>query len=223
MRATIASLLQWDQLMEPGQRRTVLEDAYEQSERLLNLVEAQLIIAKLEAGGFQPTPVPVSLEETARQVERVLLNRYGDRVNAVKFQFPAQVADACCEAVHLEQALTNLIGNALEHAWATSITVTASDQGEWLEISVRDDGRGLPADRVETLFRRSPAGQHRARGGLGLGLYLCRLIVERSFAGRIWLEETGSQGSLFKFTVPAMAAAAPPSAGGQARRGKPQK
>lgn len=223
MRATIASLLQWDQLMEPRQRRSVLEDAYEQSERLLNLVEAQLIIAKLEAGGFQPTPVPVSLADTARQVERVLANRYGDRVNAVTFQFPTEIADARCEAVHLEQALTNLIGNALEHAWATSIVVTASDQGEWLEISVRDDGNGLPADRVETLFRRSPAGQHRARGGLGLGLYLCRLIVERSFSGRIWLQETGAKGSLFKFTLPAVPAAAPPSAHRPAKPGKRQK
>jgi two-component system phosphate regulon sensor histidine kinase PhoR len=204
MRATIASLLQWDQLMEPRQRRGVLEDAYEQSERLLNLVEAQLIIAKLEAGGFQPTPVPVSLKETGGQVERVLSNRYGERVSAVRFRFPARLADACCEPVHLEQALTNLIGNALEHAWATRIVVTARDQDGWLEVSVQDNGRGLPSDRVESLFRRAPAGQHRARGGLGLGLYLCRLIVERSFSGRVWLEQTGAKGSLFKFTVPAV-------------------
>jgi len=203
MRATIASLLQWNELMEPRQRRGLLEDAYEQSERLLNLVEAQLIIAKLEAGGFQPTLLPVSLKETARQVERVLSNRYGERVNAVKFQFHAGVIDAYCEPVHLEQALTNLIGNALEHAWATRIVVTTRQQGDWLEISVKDNGRGLPSDRVETLFRRSPAGQHRARGGLGLGLYLCRLIVERSFGGRLWLEQTGPKGSMFKLTVPA--------------------
>ncbi|MDQ6898132.1 MAG: GAF domain-containing protein [Candidatus Dormibacteraeota bacterium] len=216
MRATIASLLQWDQLMEPRQRRGVLEDAYEQSERLLNLVEAQLIIAKLEAGGFQPTALPVSLKETAMQVERVLSNRYGERVNAVKFQFPAKVAEACCEPVHLEQALTNLIGNALEHAWATGIVVTAHDRGDWLEVSVKDNGRGLPPDRVKTLFRRSPAGQHRARGGLGLGLYLCRLIVERSFGGRLWLEQTGSKGSIFKFTVPAVVIGARASSAGRA-------
>jgi PAS domain S-box-containing protein len=207
MRATIASLLQWDHLMEPAQRRGVIEDAYDQSERLLNLVEAQLTIAKLEAGGFQPTTLPVALRETASQVQRVLSNRYGARVGAVEFHFPA-VPDARCEPTHLEQALTNLIGNALEHAWATKILVTARRQGDWLEVSIKDNGRGLPSDRVTALFSRSAAGQSRARGGLGLGLYLCRLIVERSFGGRVWLDKTGPRGSTFKFTVPASTSAA---------------
>jgi PAS domain S-box-containing protein len=206
MRATIASLLQWDHLIEPGQRRGVLEDAYEQSERLLNLVEAQLVIAKLEAGAFHPRPASVSLKETAVQVLRVLSSRYGDRVDALRFQFSAGIPDANCEPTHLEQALTNLIGNSLEHAWATRIVVTARGQEDWLEISVKDNGRGLPADRVDTLFSRSPAGQHRNRGGLGLGLYLCRLIAERSFGGRVWLDQTGPKGSTFKFTVPAAVA-----------------
>jgi signal transduction histidine kinase len=132
----------------------------------------------------------------------VLSNRYGERVGAVEFHFPA-VPDARCEPTHLEQALTNLIGNALEHAWATKILVTARRQGDWLEVSIKDNGRGLPPDRVSALFSRSAAGQSRARGGLGLGLYLCRLIVERSFGGRVWLDKTGPRGSTFKFTVPA--------------------
>jgi PAS domain S-box-containing protein len=211
MRATVASLLQWDQMMEPVQRRGLLEDAYEQSERLLNLVEAQLIIAKLEAGGFQPNRLPVSLRDTAAQVERVLRNRYGDRVEAVEFNLPAGVPEVCCEPTHLEQALTNLIGNALEHAWATRIVVTARRLDDWVEVSIKDNGRGLPADRVRMLFSRSPAGQSRARAGLGLGLYLCRLIVERSFGGRVWLEKTGPRGSTFKFTVPATTTAAQPA------------
>jgi len=204
MRATIASLLQWDQLMEPVQRRSVLEDAYEQSERLLNLVEGQLTIAKLEAGGFQPSPLPVALQETAAHVQRVLSSRYGARVDAVKFQFRTTQPKAYCEPSHLEQALTNLIGNALEHSWATRIVVNARSEDRRLEISVKDNGRGLPADRVDSLFSRSPAGKHRARGGLGLGLYLCWLIVERSFGGRVWLEQTGPKGTTFKFTVPAV-------------------
>jgi PAS domain S-box-containing protein len=221
MRATIASLLQWDGLMEASQRRSVLEDAYEQSERLLNLVEAQLTIAKLEAGAFQPRAMPVSLAETAEQVLRVLGNRYGDRVGAVSFDFPASVA-AFCEPTHLEQALTNLIGNALEHAWATRIVVTGRHRNGWLEVSVKDNGRGLPADRVDALFSRSPAGQHRARGGLGLGLYLCRLIVERSFGGRVWLQQTGSRGSTFRFTLPASGVHTRGTADEHARSQEPQ-
>jgi len=203
MRNTVAALLQWDQAMEPAERRARLEDAYDQSERLLNLVEAQLIISKLEAGGFQAHPVTVSLGDVADQVRKVLSNRYGGRVEAVDFQFPSRLPQAWCDSTHLEQALTNLIGNALEHSWATTIVVSARRDGAWLEVTVEDNGRGLAQERVEALFSRSLAGQHRNRGGLGLGLYLCRLIVERSFGGRVWLERTGSEGSSFRFTVPA--------------------
>jgi signal transduction histidine kinase len=57
---------------------------------------------------------------------------------------------------------------------------------------------------VATLFEKThPAGRNRSRGGLGLGLYLCRLVVERSFGGRISLQRTGRMGTTFKFTVPA--------------------
>jgi len=204
MRATIASLLQWEQLMEPVQRHDLMEKAYEQSERLLELVEAQLTIAKLEGGNFEPKREEVSLSETLEQVRQVLTSRYGPRVDAVSYRLPAKLGNASCEPAHLEQALTNLIGNGLEHSWATHIVVTARDEGDWLEVSVEDDGRGLPRDRMDVLFSRpAAAGQHRARGGLGLGLYLCRLIVERSFGGRIWLEKTGPGCSIFKFTLPA--------------------
>jgi len=77
---------------------------------------------------------------------------------------------------------------------------------------VADDGAGLPPDRVTSLFAKTGlAGQNRSRGGLGLGLYLCRLVVERSFGGRIWLETTGPAGTTFKFTVPAVAARTGPA------------
>jgi two-component system clock-associated histidine kinase SasA len=78
-----------------------------------------------------------------------------------------------------------------------------------LEVTVADDGAGLPPERREALFQKSgPAGRNRSRGGLGLGLYLCRLVVERSFGGRIWLEDAAPTGTIFKFTVPAAATAA---------------
>jgi len=62
----------------------------------------------------------------------------------------------------------------------------------------------LPAASLETLFEKTgPAGRNRSQGGLGLGLYLCRLVVERSFGGRIWAASSDRNGTTFKFTVPA--------------------
>ena len=203
MKTTLAGIVQWDQLMEPDQRRTLLHEAYEQSDRLLNLVENQLIIARLETGRFEPNPAPVPLSQTLEQVMQVLRHRYGDRAGVVDVKIREGLPPAFCEPIHLTQVLTNLIGNALEYT-TVPIHVTARSREGWLEITVADEGPGLPSDRVDTLFQKAgPAGQNRARGGLGLGLYLCSLVVQHSFGGRIWLEKTGRAGTTFKFTVQA--------------------
>jgi PAS domain S-box-containing protein len=202
MKTTLAGILQWDELMDPKQRAGLLEEAYEMSDRLLSLVEGQLIIAKLETRRFEPNPVPVVLAKALDQVMAVLRHRYGERTAVVDVRLREDLPSASCEPTHLDQVLTNLIGNALEYTRAP-IHVTARARDGWLEVTVADDGPGLPLDRVDTLFQKTgPAGQNRARGGLGLGLYLCRLVVERSFGGRIWLEKTGRSGTTFKFTVP---------------------
>jgi two-component system sensor histidine kinase KdpD len=74
-----------------------------------------------------------------------------------------------------------------------------------LEITVADHGPGLPTTSLDTLFEKTgPAGRNRSQGGLGLGLYLCRLVVERSFGGRIWVASSDRNGTTFKFIVPAL-------------------
>ncbi|TMC11245.1 MAG: GAF domain-containing protein [Chloroflexi bacterium] len=207
MRSTIAGLLQWGTVMDADQRHSLVVEAYEQSERLLSLVENQLIIARLEAHRFEPNRAPTALARTMEQVLTVLRSRYGGRVDVVDVRLSPDLPDAYCEPTHLDQVLSNLVGNALEYTRARHIGVSGRAAGPWVEVTVTDDGGGLPPDRVASLFAKTGlAGQNRARGGLGLGLYLCRLVVERSFGGRIWLESTGPAGTTFKFTVPALAA-----------------
>jgi PAS domain S-box-containing protein len=204
MRSTLATLLNWRGVMPPEKRESLIDEAYAQSERLLRLTEAQLIIGKLETRDYEANSKPVSLLETLNQVLALLRSRYGARAGQVRTDVPQSLPAACCEPPHLEQVLVNLIGNALEHTRASEVLVTAEQEGQWLQVGVLDDGPGLPPDRVERLFERGAfAGRHRAHGGLGLGLYLCRLIVERSFGGRIWLERSGPAGTLIRFTVPA--------------------
>jgi len=212
MRSTIAGLLQWGTVMDADQRHSLILEAYEQSERLLSLVENQLIIARLEAHRFEPNRTATALARSMEQVLTVLRSRYGRRVDVVDVRLSPDLPDANCEPIHLDQVLSNLIGNALEYTRARHIRVTGSASGAWLEVMVADDGAGLPPDRVTSLFAKTGlAGQNRSRGGLGLGLYLCRLVVERSFGGRIWLETTGPAGTTFKFTVPAVAARTGPA------------
>jgi PAS domain S-box-containing protein len=212
MRSTIAGLLQWGTVMDADQRHSLVMEAYEQSERLLSLVENQLLIAKLEARRFEPNRSPMALGRSMEQVLTVLRNRYGQRVDVVDVRLRPDLPDAYCEPTHLDQVLCNLVGNALEYTRARHVHVAARAAEGWLEVTVTDDGPGLPAERVDSLFAKTKsAGRNRARGGLGLGLYLCRLVVERSFGGRIWLDRTGTDGTAFKFTVPSVAVRSGPA------------
>jgi PAS domain S-box-containing protein len=209
MRSTIAGLLQWGEQMEADRRRTLVEEAYEESGRLLSLVENQLIIAKLETRHFEPNPIAVDVESAIDIVLGVLRSRYGPRVSSIRLDLDPELPDAFCEPTHLDQVLSNLVGNALEYTLGSQVHVSATAQEGWLEVAVADEGNGLPAEQLQTLFQKTGhAGRKRARGGLGLGLYLCRLVVERSFGGRIWLSQTGPGGTVFKFTVPSRVAPA---------------
>ncbi len=204
MKNTLAGIMQWDNTIDATGRRELLQEAYESSDRLLSLVESQLIIAKLETRHFEPNPEPVDLGPAIDGVMGVLLHRYQERSAAVQVSLPPGLTSAHCEPTHLGQVLTNLIGNALEYTEGPVRVEARQLNRGWLEITVADHGQGLPPASVESLFEKTgPAGRNRSQGGLGLGLYLCRLVVERSFGGRIWVASSDRSGTTFKFTVPA--------------------
>jgi signal transduction histidine kinase len=202
MKTTLAGIMQWDETIDAKSRRALLQEAYESSDRLLSLVESQLIIAKLETRHFEPHPEVVEIKGALDGVMNVLAHRYTDRVDAVEVSLPGGLPNAYCEPTHLSMVLTNLIGNALEYT-STNVKVRARELPDnWLEVTVADSGPGLAPGSLNDVFEKTgPAGRNRSQGGLGLGLYLCRLVVERSFGGRIWVASSTREGTTFKFTV----------------------
>src|SRR3989454_2865686 len=204
MKNTLAGIMQWDTTIDATGRRELLQEAYESSDRLLSRVESQLIIAKLETRHFEPVPEPIDLASAMTGVVAVLNHRYAERTSAVEVNLPPALPPAFCEPAHLGQVLTNLIGNALEYTTGPVQVEARQVQRLWLEVTVADHGTGLPPGTLETVFEKTgPAGRSRSQGGLGLGLYLCRLVVERSFGGRIWVAASDKRGTTFRFTVPA--------------------
>src|SRR5437879_3538069 len=140
MKNTLAGIMQWDSTIDAGGRRELLQEAYESSDRLLSLVESQLIIAKLETRHFEPTPEPVDLASTLEGVMGVVRHRYAERALAVEVNLRDGLPPALCEPAHLAQVLTNLIGNALEYtSGAVSVQARAASRG-WLEVTVADRG-----------------------------------------------------------------------------------
>jgi len=198
MSATLSSLVEWDREMDADRRELLLGEAYGMAERLLALVEAQLLIAKLELGGFEPQPQEVDVKAIAGDVISLLSHRYEGAAD-VEVEAPESLPRALCEPVHLQQVLTNLVGNAFEHG-RPPVRIRIQPKESALEIGVIDSGPGPSPEVAATLFDRRLRGS-RSRGGLGLGLYLCRLVVERSFGGRIGSRRL-PRGVAFKFTVP---------------------
>jgi signal transduction histidine kinase len=113
---------------------------------------------------------------------------------------------------HLEQVLNNLIGNAMKYSpdgGAIEVTVTRVGAQE-IEFTVEDHGIGIrPAElaRVFGLFYRSPDRLARDVGGMGLGLYITKEIVDRH-NGRIWADSEVGKGTTFRVALPASVAAA---------------
>ena len=103
------------------------------------------------------------------------------------------------DRVQVQQVIINLIRNAVEAVGDSGIVdVTARQEGEMIRISVIDNGPGIPADKHEAVFEPFISGK---ATGMGLGLAICRTIVE-AHGGRLWCEDAPGGGAAFHFTVP---------------------
>ena len=171
--------------------------------RLSRLVEDIIDLERLESGHFAFHPAPHDLHalllETVESLAP-LTERAG-----VELVLHETHADVLCDGDRVLQALVNLVGNAIKFTSpGGSIQLEAVRRGEEVEVTVRDEGRGIPAEQLGAVFDRfhqvdTEADQ--AKGGAGLGLTITRHIVEAQ-GGRIWVESEYGTGTAFRFTLP---------------------
>lgn len=103
----------------------------------------------------------------------------------------------------VHQVISNLIGNALKHTpHSGSISLSAAQVKNDIEITVRDTGSGIPPDQHTRIFEKFSQLGNDTRQGLGLGLYIAKWIVE-AHGGKIWTQTEPGGGATFKFTLPA--------------------
>ncbi len=107
-----------------------------------------------------------------------------------------------CDKDRITQILSNLIGNALKFTHSDStITVTGEKVGNDIVMSVKDSGPGIPHENLHTIFERFAQLKNKDRQGLGLGLYISKMLVE-AHQGKLWVESTLGIGSTFYFSFP---------------------
>ena len=200
----------------------------EQADQMLGLIGDLLDQGRIETGTLSVSAEPAEVAGLVDQARSTFLSGGGG--HALTVDLPEDLPRVMADPGRIVQVLNNLFTNAARHSPESSpIRVAAARDGLHVAVSVSDHGRGVPPDRLPHLFRkhaRAPVGERERRlGGSGLGLSICKGLVE-AHGGRIWAESAGAgQGTRFTFTLPvaedaADAADAAPRRPRQPRKGE---
>jgi PAS domain S-box-containing protein len=170
------------------------------ADRMNRLLKDLLDFSRLEAGRLELKRQPTDLSEIAVQViERIAMDA---RTHEITTEFPEDFPKVSADPGKIEQVLVNLVENAVKHGDPGLVHVTGSFDPEAVTIRVADSGPGIDPHHVPfvfTKFYRRGTGERHA--GTGLGLYICKGIIE-AHGGSIGIERSDPSGTVFAFTLP---------------------
>ena len=190
--------------MDPAVVRQFFRIIDEQADHMHNLVADLLDVARIATGTLSVAPEPAEVAVLMDRARSTFLSGGGRNNLAIDVEsdLPLVMADR----LRIVQVIGNLLSNAARHASESSvIRVTAVREDFHVAVSVADEGRGISSERLPHLFRKFTRFESEGEGGdTGLGLAICKGIVE-AHGGRIWAESEGlGMGARFTFTIPSV-------------------
>ncbi len=194
-----STLLERDASLDDLGRRELLQTIREEASRLERVIRNVLALTRLESGALTVCKEWQPLEE----IIGVVLNRFADRLKEypLSLRIPDDLPLVAFDSLLLEQVLTNLVENVLRHTPAgTAVEVAASVENSAILVEIADRGPGIPENEGKAIFGKFMRGTQ-TRLGAGIGLSICRAIVE-AHGGRIWAESRDGGGAIFKFLLP---------------------
>ncbi|NMA91766.1 MAG: PAS domain-containing protein [Firmicutes bacterium] len=187
--------------------KEILEAIEGDCQRLSRLIDNLLQLSRVEAGAILIEAEPVDVTNLVQEAVRPLKIQARDKEVELLVELPPDPPPVETDFNKSVWVLTNLIGNALRYTDpGGTITVRLQEKGDYLFLSVRDTGCGIPKSYQEKIFTKyvQVRGQGSSkRGGAGLGLSIARDIVT-SLGGEIWVESEEGKGSTFTFTLPVL-------------------
>jgi diguanylate cyclase (GGDEF)-like protein len=174
--------------------------------RLSSLVNDILDYAKLRHKNITLQQRPVDLHTIAELVLILTQSVVGKKSIQLVNEVPADLPAVYADENRLQQVLHNLIGNAIKFTAEGRISVYAklSDDGDWIEVSVKDAGIGIPESKLDTIFEsfeQAEGSTEREYGGTGIGLSITKKLIELH-GGAIFVQSQIGKGSRFTFTLP---------------------
>jgi PAS domain S-box-containing protein len=190
--------------LTPDRREAFLQMIVNETDRLANIVDQILLASRIESGQIEVTLEPVDASDVARSVVDAMALRAPQRIRlTLDAHNGLQPVD--CDPDRLRQVLGNLIDNAIKYSpEGGEVRVQLQPNGGSMRFAVHDEGIGFEPSAAEAIFerfRRLGPNLTRGIGGTGLGLYICKELVER-MGGRIWAESQPGAGATFYFELP---------------------
>lgn len=198
------TLLRPDIDLPEGQQRQFVEMIANESERLSRIVDDILLANRLDAGAIEIATEQCDPYTLASSVVETTRTRAPSNID-LRLEASPELPPIAADPDRLRQVLVNILDNAIKYSPdGGEVALSLRSNGERLRFEVRDEGLGFPdveRERVFQRFHRLDPQQRRGIGGTGLGLYICRELIERMH-GRIWAESEPGRGSAFYFELP---------------------
>lgn len=174
-----------------------------------NIIESLLDMASLETGEIKAFPVNVNLHDTIEQVFFKVKQDHDLTEKSIQLVLKNNLkltSEAKIDPQHLHQVVTNLISNAIKFTSSGLVILSCEERSSSFAIHVVDSGMGISPDKIEHIFepfRQAHEGISRSKGGIGLGLSICKKMVEM-WGGTIHVVSKLDAGSTFSFTIPSV-------------------
>lgn len=184
------------------ERMKFLEIIESNNNRLMSLINEILDLSRVESGEIVIKKAPVNLENLSKSIKQLFKFRCPDTVK-LECNTPTMPITMQTDENRLTQVLSNLISNALKHTPKGQITFgyKMEDDGQQIVFFVQDTGSGISPEFIDHIFETYASQDAERQKGYGLGLALCKIIVEK-MGGHISVQSTLGEGSTFTFILP---------------------
>jgi PAS domain S-box-containing protein len=185
-----------------AQQKKMLETMDRASFRLLGMINDILDIAKLEAGKMELDLKTNDIVKIVKSVSEVMQPQYERKKISLEIIPTKPEIVAKIDSNFIERVFINLIGNAIKFTPENGkITVGLEEQEDKIVCFVQDTGEGIPQEHLTTVFEKFGQVKNKSKGGTGLGLTICKHVVE-AHGGKIWVESVYGHGAKFIFYIP---------------------
>jgi PAS domain S-box-containing protein len=200
------TLLRQDVLFGEEERQTFLRYIASESERLTQIVDQLLNVARLDAGDLQVEPERIDVGSVVSEVVDTVAGAAGVNGHRFEVDLPEEPLAAEADREKVRQVFSILVENALRYSpRGGTVTVGARRKDDTVEVRVVDEGAGIPQAEQQRIFRkfyRAESATRDGAAGTGLGLFIAKELVT-AMGGRIWVDSAEGEGSSFAFELPA--------------------